>query len=61
MTAREVHRNRVVALLLTDHWQIATQFNAIDKKGPAARRGKKAEVRQFSFFDRRDRILSNDL
>jgi hypothetical protein len=63
MTASEANRNRVVALLLADHWQIATQFNAIDKKSPAARRGKPLmpKIRQLSFFDRRDRIQLNDL
>jgi hypothetical protein len=62
MTASEANRQRVLALVVVEDRLMSTQFNLVDKRSPAIRRGEPimSEFRRLSFFDRRDRIRLND-
>jgi hypothetical protein len=62
MTASESNRQRVLALIVVEDRLMNAQFNTVDKRSPAIRRGESimSEFRRLSFFDRRDRIQLND-
>ena len=62
MTASEANYQRVTALYLAEHEQML-QVIANDKISPAVRRGilPMPQLRRLSFYDRRDRIVLNDL
>jgi hypothetical protein len=62
MTGSEGNRQRVLSLVNTEREQILEQYKYIDIKNTAVRRGKPpmSEIRQLSFYDRRERIQLND-
>jgi hypothetical protein len=63
MTGSEANRQRVLSLVNTEREQILEQYRYIDIKNTTVRRGKPpmSEIRQLSFYDRRERIQLNDL